>query len=121
MNRIVKRILHWLWLDLLSLPGAMIRLLCLLGGDPRLGLELNARWHLWANCPRCHGPRRQLRDARGGECCAWRWHWLRGHHTIPPHFGWRNLLTQYAGHTDLSPYERLLPPGDAQDDPGEKL
>ena len=113
----MKRTLHWLLLDLLALPGALARLLCAAVGDPRLGLELNARWHLATTCPRCPAARRALRDARGGSCCAWLWHWTRGNYRIPPHFGWRNLLTQYAGRADLSAYTALLPPHDSPEKP----
>jgi len=104
--------LPWLWLDLVALPGALVRLLCDLVGDSRLGLELNARWHLWVVCPFCPAARRRLRDPSGGTRCMWAWWWSRGRWEIPPHFGFRNLLTQYLGRTELDEHAWLEPPDD---------
>ena len=103
MNRLL-----WLFLDLLALPGGIVRVLLGLVGLTRQGQHFNAWWHLRFTCPYCPQSRRALRDPLGQGVCRWEVKWRAGDYTIPPHFGFKNLLTQYRGKTDLSAYRHLV-------------
>ncbi len=107
--------LDWVALDLLSVPGAVFRGFGALFGERgrRWGLRANALEHAHLVCRFCPEERQALRDPHGGGTCVWAWRWARGEFDIPPHFGVKNWITQYANDTDLTDYEALaLPRGD---------
>jgi len=100
--------LIWFFLDLLALPGGLVRVLLLLLGFSRQGQRFNAHWHLKHTCPYCPAARRALRDPKGVGVCRWEVAWRAGNYGIPPHFGLKNLVTQYSGKTDLRAYKHLV-------------
>ena len=105
---------EWLVLDLLSLPGTVLRVTGRLFGarGTGWGLKTNALEHLYLVCRLCPAERQALRDPRGTGICAWRWRWTHGEFDIPPHFGHANWRSQYRGHTDLAAYRDLAVPED---------
>ena len=113
--------LDWVALDLLSIPGSLLRVMGRLFGDAgrRWGLKMNAVEHTHLVCRMCPAARRALRDPSGGGVCVWNTTWNRGRFDIPPHFGPRNARLQYLGRTELADYQSLhaglreLPPADA--------
>lgn len=113
--------LDWLVLDLISVPGTLLRGAGGLFGVPgrRWGAKMNAIEHTHLVCRLCPAARSALRDPGGGGVCAWNATWNLGRFDIPPHFGVRNALTQYLGRTDLAGYDGLrqglreLPPADS--------
>jgi len=107
--------MSWILLDLLSFPGVVARQAGkLFGGAGRLwGLRTNALVHTHLVCRLCPPARRALRDVDGSGRCAWNRRWNEEEFEIPPDFGLKNYLTQFAGHTDLDAYRDLadrLPP-----------
>ncbi len=101
--------LDWVALDLVSIPGALLRLLGLPFGDAgrRWGSKMNAIEHTHLVCRMCPAARRGLRDPTGGGVCVWNTTWNRGQFDIPPHFGARNAARQYLGRTNLADYAAL--------------
>lgn len=96
----------WVLLDLISIPGALMRVLGTLGGA-RWGDQANALEHTHLVCRLCPPARRALRDPHGSGICAWNTRWNQGDFTIPPHFGGVNWLRQYTGRTELDGYDHL--------------
>jgi len=81
-----RRVLYFLFLDLLSLPGLALAAI----GRKRF----NAQWHLQHVCPRCPRARRAFRDQGDGEC-AWFRAWSAGRYDGPATFGLRRWWQQY--------------------------
>ena len=115
--RIISRLLGWTrldWflLDLLSIPGSILRAL----GRPFgrrgkvWGLRANALEHTYLVCRMCPSSRQALRDPTSKGICVWNQNWNEGNFGITANFGARNWATQYSGHTDLRDYQYLIQP-----------
>ena len=105
--------LDWVLLDVLSVPGSLLRVLGMPFGAAgrRWGLRANALEHTFLVCRLCPARRRALRDPTGKGMCVWNHRWDNGEFDITPNFGGRNWLTQYAGRTDLADYRELAVAG----------
>ncbi len=102
--------LDWVLLDLLSIPGALLRAGgSLFGERGRVwGVRANALEHSYLVCRFCPEERRALRDpTEAGTTCMWAARWARGEFEIEPHFGARNWMKQYVTDTDLTDYAHL--------------
>jgi glutamine cyclotransferase len=107
--------LDWLLLDLLSIPGSVLRRAArrIGAGPDGWALKVNAYAHIFLVCRLCPASRQALRDPDHAGRCVWNHRWNHGEFRIEPDFGARNWMMQYRGRTDLSEYEHLSVAGDA--------
>ncbi len=101
--------INWVFLDLISFPGAAFRGLGRLFGERgrQWGLKANALEHTYLVCRLCPLHRQAQRDPSGGQTCVWNANWNRGNFGIEPDFGPVNWARQYASATDLADYTHL--------------
>jgi hypothetical protein len=104
--------LDWFILDLVSIPGSLLRTIgSAFGKKGRAwGKQANALEHTHFVCRLCPSRRRAQRDPRGRGDCVWNSRWNAGDFTIVPHFGLMNYWLQYLERCDLHSYQSLAEP-----------